>query len=149
MTKPSKNGRSFLTKEMLLPLAAARVRALSLENHLALATLRAGQGDFYQMSCLLRTIYLAYFIHAELAQPTEDVFPQAEHALARSVARSENGEGWSLADDEWQLITRILEMHDRQLSRTPRYVFERAWEQLQRFTSSNAESPISLGQKDH
>ncbi|KVD02618.1 hypothetical protein [Burkholderia ubonensis] len=55
------------TKEMLLPLATAKVRALSLENHLALATVRAGRGDFDQICCLIRVVYLAYFMRGETA----------------------------------------------------------------------------------
>ncbi|WP_442854999.1 hypothetical protein [Burkholderia sp. MSMB1552] len=39
-----RTGRSGLTREMLLPLPTEKVRALSLENHLALATVRGDRG---------------------------------------------------------------------------------------------------------
>lgn len=59
---PGKIGRKPLTKDKLLPLVAAKVRAISLENHLALATLRSGKGGSQQMLCLLKIVYLAYFL---------------------------------------------------------------------------------------
>lgn len=57
-----KRGRKSLTKDLLLPLPIARVRALSLENHLALAAMRSGYGSVDVMSNLIRVVYLAYFI---------------------------------------------------------------------------------------
>jgi hypothetical protein len=61
----SRSARLARTKEMLLPLSTDKVRSLSLENHLALATVRAGRGDLDQVCCLLRIIYLAYFMRGE------------------------------------------------------------------------------------
>lgn len=141
-TRPAKAGRTFLTKAMLLPLPESRALALSLENHLALATLRAGRGDFYQMSCLLRAIYLSYFIDSELKDVTRELFTCAEQALGKIVDRQEGGEGWSIADDEWRMITPILGMLNHQLSYVSRHIFERAWARLLNFVSSDQESPI-------
>ena len=42
-------GRAPLTKAMRLPLPESRVLAPSLENHLALATLRTGHGDEWRV----------------------------------------------------------------------------------------------------
>ena len=47
---------------MLLPLPTAKVRALSLENHLERSTVRSGRGYFDQICCLIRVVYLANFI---------------------------------------------------------------------------------------
>lgn len=118
----SKKRRTPFTKEILLPLPATRGRALALENHLAFSTLRAGQGEFFQMGCLLRAIYLAYFIDIELARPTAAIFATAEQVLARSVVRWESGEGWSIGDNEWQIIASVLDKHDRQVARVPRHI---------------------------
>lgn len=54
-----RGGRPALTKEMLLPLSTEKVKALSLENHLALAVVRSRKGDSDQVVCLLRIVYLA------------------------------------------------------------------------------------------
>lgn len=56
-----------LTKEMLLPLPTQKVQALSLENHVALAVVRSGNGDCDQVVCLLRVVYLAFFMRNETA----------------------------------------------------------------------------------
>ena len=68
--KPRNTHRHFrkkpLTKEMLLRLPVARVRAISLENHLALVTMRRGHGNPDVVSCLLKTAYLACFLHEAL-----------------------------------------------------------------------------------
>ncbi|CAG9257915.1 hypothetical protein BDI4_570016 [Burkholderia diffusa] len=45
-----------LTKEMLLPLSTEKVRSLSLENHMALAMVRSGNGNCDQVICLLRVV---------------------------------------------------------------------------------------------
>ncbi|WP_429322817.1 hypothetical protein [Paraburkholderia sp. GAS448] len=47
---------------MLLPLPATEVRALSLENHLALAAMRSGHGTISLAMHLLRVLYLAWFL---------------------------------------------------------------------------------------
>ncbi|HGY5507536.1 hypothetical protein [Burkholderia territorii] len=43
-------------------MSAAHVRAISLENHLALATIRSGHGTSETMIALLRVLYLGYFM---------------------------------------------------------------------------------------
>jgi hypothetical protein len=70
----------------LLPLPAAKVRNLSLENHLALAATRSGNGTADQMSCLLKTVYLAYFLRdAQHADPDFDPLHVYETALEVSA----------------------------------------------------------------
>lgn len=83
---PPRPGRSGLTREMLLPLPTEKVRALSLENHLALATVRGGRGDLDQVSCLVRVVYLAFYLRdATSAGADFDLFRRAE------AARHNNG----------------------------------------------------------
>ncbi|MFA8358922.1 hypothetical protein ACEPT7_13630 [Burkholderia ubonensis] len=50
------------SKAELLPLLAALVRDITLENHLELVTMRAGHGTPETMIALLRVLYLAFFI---------------------------------------------------------------------------------------
>jgi hypothetical protein len=56
-----KAARQPFAREMLLPLSTAKVQAQSLENHLALTTVRARRGGPDQIYCLIRVVYLTYF----------------------------------------------------------------------------------------
>ncbi|MDF3085806.1 hypothetical protein [Burkholderia sola] len=107
---------------MLLPLATAKVRALSLENHLALATVRAGRGDFDQICCLIRVVYLAYFMRGETAVG-DDVQPyrQAEAALDACIKRIEQDQPCLLLDHEQVVTERVLVLHDDQLAAVPKF----------------------------
>ncbi|MBH9658976.1 hypothetical protein JAO05_28160 [Burkholderia pseudomallei] len=77
---------------MLLPLPAEKVRALSLENYLALVTVAAGRGDSEQHVKLLRIVYLAFFLQYETtAGANVDLYRQAEAALDSCIERAERG----------------------------------------------------------
>lgn len=135
--------RKPLTKEMLLPLPVARVRAMALENHLAVATLRSGHGGAQQMLCLLKVVYLAYFLRDKGSQGGEiELFRAAEIALQQSISCAENGREWSLSDVGQRALESILAIHDQQLGTVAAYVYEAARERLQRFVQSDARSPI-------
>ncbi len=101
--------------------------ALRLENHLALAVVRAGSGDFEQISCLLRVRYLAYFLRDATAAGTNlDVYRHAEAVLDNCVARAERGEAWTLRDDEVVTLERVLVLHDAQLPAVPMHRYQSA-----------------------
>jgi len=51
-----------LTRAMLLPMSAARVRKVSLQNHLALVALRQGHGNIDLAGELLKTVFVAFFL---------------------------------------------------------------------------------------
>lgn len=123
MSKPASRryGRAVLTKAQLLPIATEKIRALSLENHLALSVVRAAVGGFEQMSCLLRAVYLAYFLRNETpAGMDPDVYRRAEAVLDRCITRVERGETWALAGDDVAVLERVLVLHDEQLAAVPR-----------------------------
>lgn len=143
--KPRKARRSALTKPMLLPLPTQQVRALSLETHMALALLRSGKGRFDQMLCLLRAVYMAFFLRGP-SEPDADIdlYRQADDALAECNARVERGEPWRLLDDEAATVERVLIEYDAQLAAVPRYRYRQAWERLHRFVASNAQSPVAV-----
>ena len=61
----SRTMRPAHRKEMLLPLSTTKVRSLSIENHLGLATVYAGRADFDQTCCLIRVVCLEYFMRGE------------------------------------------------------------------------------------
>lgn len=134
--------RKPLTREMLLPLPVAKTRALSLENHLALVAMRTGNGNVDQMSCLLKVVYLTWFMIDDPAAGELPLFHQAEAALERSTTRAECREGWTLPDDDCRAIERILVLHDHQLASLPSHRYTSAWERLTRFIASPNRSPL-------
>lgn len=128
---------------MLLTLSSAKVRALSLENHLALATVRAGGGELDQISCLIRVVYLAYFMRNETTSGVDlGAYRDAEAVLDACIKRVEQDEPCLLLDQEQRIVERVLALHDEQLAAAPKFRYLEAWEQLQRFVASGKPSPI-------
>ncbi|WP_321967681.1 hypothetical protein [Burkholderia cepacia] len=128
---------------MLLPLSTEKVRALSLENHMALAVVRSGKGDCDQVTCLLRVVYLAFFMRSETTVGSDpDLYRRAETALDACVARAERGEAWALRQDELADVGCVLVAHDEQLAAIPKHRYLAAWDRLQRLVMGGGQSPI-------
>ena len=130
---------------MLLPLPVAKVRSMSLANHLALAAMRTGNGNVDQMSCLLKAVYLAYF----LREATRDhcgmqAFRASEAALECSAIRVQMGHKWTLPEEDQSELAGVLAVHDRQLLSVSAHQFSAAWERLQRFLDSEARSAFPV-----
>ncbi|KVL65445.1 hypothetical protein [Burkholderia ubonensis] len=140
----SRTRRPARTKEML-PLSTTKVCSLSLENHLALATVRAGRGDFDQICCLLRVVYLAYFMRNETAAG-EDLEPyrRAEAALDACIKRFEQDQPCLLLEQEQTVVERVLVLHDEQLAVVPKFRCLESWDRLQRFVKGGKSSPIPV-----
>jgi hypothetical protein len=135
--------KKTLTKEMLLPLPAAKARAISLENHLALVTMRHGHGNPDVVSYLLKTVYLTCFLHEALHGRSElGPFREAERALMRSVKRAKIKAGWSMSDPDGAILETILALHDQQLAAVAVHQLSAARERLNRFIVSEQISPI-------
>ncbi|AWV05525.1 hypothetical protein DM992_40230 (plasmid) [Burkholderia sp. JP2-270] len=119
--------------------------SLSLENHLALATVRAGRGDFDQICCLLRVVYLAYFMRNETAAG-EDLEPyhRAEAALDACIKRIEQDQPCLLLEQEQTVVERVLVLHDEQLAVVPKFRYLESWDRLQRFVKGGKSSPIPV-----
>ncbi|WP_175891590.1 hypothetical protein [Burkholderia cepacia] len=144
-----RSGRRALTKEQLLSLPTEKVRALSLEHHMALATVRSGHGSHDQVVGLLRVIYMAFYLRGEtVAGIDADLYRQAEMALDACIARAERGEKWLLLDREAVAIERVLVAHDAQLAAVPMYRYVSAWERLERFIvdTKQSRSPIPVSE---
>ncbi|WP_232438835.1 hypothetical protein [Burkholderia ubonensis] len=117
--RPSRRPRS---KAELLPLPAALVRDISLENHLALATMRAGHGTPETMIALLRELYLAFFIvEPTVADADLALFLEAEAALQQSIETAGQGREWCVSDDALALIERLLLRADAIVGSVPKY----------------------------
>jgi hypothetical protein len=98
---------------MLLPLPAATVRAAALGNHLALVAMRTGNGSVDQMSCLLKVVYLTWFL---LEKPPDrdqhiHLLHACEAALQQSGLRAQSGQPWSLRHEEIADLEAVLALH--------------------------------------
>jgi len=129
---------------MLLPLPVSKVRALSLENHLALVAMRTGSGNVDQMSCLLKVVYLSFFLVDDPAAEHIQVLRDAEAALERSAARAERKEGWTLPENDCAAIEQVLVLHDHQLASLASHRYTSAWTRLTQFVASPKLSPLPL-----
>lgn len=100
-------GRSHLTREMFLPLPTEKIHALSLENHLALATVRGGRGDLDQVICLVRVVYLAFYLRDATSTGTDlDLYRRAEAALNACVTRVDRGSAACCSITNWRSSSR-------------------------------------------
>lgn len=115
---------------------------MSLENHLALAVVRAGAGSDTQMGRLLRVVYLAWYLREACPGVDIDLFRQGERALDGCIERSVPGREWALQEHEQDIVGRILTLHDAQLAVVPAHRYLRAWEQMQAFLQSGRTSVL-------
>jgi hypothetical protein len=131
------------SKAELLPLPAALVRDISLENHLALATMRAGHGTAETMISLLRVLYLAYFaVEPDLPEADRALFLEVESVLSQSIDAAGNGQAWQLSEPALWAIERLLLQSDAIIGGVPKYRYLEAWNKLSRFAESADQSPI-------
>jgi hypothetical protein len=139
-----RGGRGPLSKERLLPLSTERVRALSLEYHLALATVRAGRADFEQIVSLLRVVYLAFYLREETASGADRfLYRRAEAAMEACIERAERREKWLLHDHERAAMECLLVVHDEQLAAVSTHRYLAGLDRLQRFMAGTDRSPIT------
>jgi hypothetical protein len=138
-----RTGRHALTRDMLLPLPTGRSRALSLEHHLALTTIAQGHRNVDAAACLLKALYMAFYLREEMpAGADKHPFWLAEAALDRYMARAEQGEMDNMPDDDKAAIAQILLLHDAQLAVIPTHRYLAALDKLNRFDAMGQKSPL-------
>lgn len=138
-----RSARRVRTKAELLPLSAAHVRAISLENHLALATIRSGHGTSETMIALLRVLYLGYFIvEPDVSDSDLALFLAAEVLLQQSIDSATSELEWSLPTDRLGPIEQLLLRMDALVAGVPKFRYLEAWNKLGRFAESADLSPI-------
>lgn len=139
-----KPGRKPLTRDMLLPLSVAKVRAMSLEHHLALAAMHSGRGSIEQMNVLLKVTYLTYFMADAAGEPVDpDMFRTAEAAFECCGLRGHHDGNWTLSTADHDVLARILALHDGQLGSMPSWRYAEAWTRIHAFLRSDAQSPLT------
>ncbi|WP_260444775.1 hypothetical protein [Burkholderia sp. Bp8986] len=112
----------------MLPLPVAKVRAISLEHHLALAALRCGHGSVEQMSVLLKVVYQVHFM--------------ADAALRCCGLRGDHEGCWTLPAADHAALAQVLVLRDGQLGSLPAFRYTDAWAQIHAFLASDALSPL-------
>ncbi|WP_204356226.1 hypothetical protein [Burkholderia sp. JP2-270] len=138
--RPNRRPRS---KAELLPLPAAHVRSISLENHLALATIRSGQGTPETMIALLRVLYLGYFlVEPDVSDTDLELFLGAESVLQQSIDSAASGQEWNVPNERLSMIEQLLLKMDVLVASVPKYRYVQAWDKLGRFANSPKYSPL-------
>jgi len=138
-----RSARRVRTKAELLPLSTAHVRAISLENHLALAAIRGGHGTSETMIALLRVLYLGYFIVApDVSEGDLALFLRAESLLQESIDSAASGLDWNLPTERLGPIEQLLLRMDALVGSVPKYRYLEAWDKLGRFAGSDDCSPL-------
>ena len=115
--KTSRPAAPWLSKQMLLPLPVEYVRDVSLANHLALVGCSKEVGLKHSLNELIRLAYLSFFIwDAGYGAEPPEFFLDVEKALDSAVLRAEKTGKWRLDVQEYELMKRIVSVHDEQLS---------------------------------
>ena len=110
-------GAPWLRKQLLLPLPTEYIRDLSLANHLALVGCRKDVGLKHSLNELIRLAYLSFFLwDAGYGAEEPTLFLDAERALDSAVVRAGETGKWQLEDNEFELMKRVVAVHDEQLS---------------------------------
>ncbi|MDR0241077.1 MAG: hypothetical protein LBJ65_05680 [Burkholderia sp.] len=137
-------GRRSGTRHLSKPLPTDIVQTLSLAHHLALKTVTSGSGSLDQVGCLVRVVYLTFFLR-DTASIDTNVTPYrcAEHALHACVARVDQGACCRLVDHEPETVGRILLIHDQQLAATTGQRYLAARERLRHHVAHGRRSPIA------
>ncbi|WP_232453027.1 hypothetical protein [Burkholderia ubonensis] len=143
MIRKGRTSRTPRTKEMLLPLPAGVARKISLENHLALATIRTGRGTPDSMIALLRVLYMTYFmLEKDVSDVDLESFRDVETALDESIRAADGGGDWRVRGERLPAIERMLLQFDHLIARVQRYRYADAWARMENFARSPEESPL-------
>ncbi len=126
-----------------MPLPGSVVRDLSLENHLALAAIRSGQGTAETIVSLLRMLYMTYFmLGTECPEADLALFCEAETVLDSSISAAGQGHGWQVSAEQLLPVGQVALRYDEVLGRVPKYCYIESWDRLCRFVHSAATSPL-------
>lgn len=135
--------RKNVGRNKQLPLPDAVVRAISLQNHLALETMRSGHGASLHATFLFRAVYLTYLLRDTIEPNCEiEVFQEAESALCQCSHRAEASGSYELADADFDALRLVLTLHDWQLQSAPSHLYESACASLLGYLINDGQSVI-------
>jgi hypothetical protein len=126
---------------MMLPHTASYVHKLALHNHVALAAFRARKGNGNLLAELVKALYLAWYLQEAGFDATDrELYLQAERILDKA-ARNASKDIWYIESTECDPVTRILDLHERQLSSAPVYAVREAHARVLHFGMSDRRAP--------
>jgi hypothetical protein len=124
-----------------LPHTASYVRKLALHTHIALAAFRAGKGNGNLLAELVKALYLAWYLQeAGFDAADRELYLEAERILD-NAATNASKDIWFIEPVESDPVTRILDLHDRQLSNAPVYAVREAHAHVLHFGMSDRRAP--------
>ncbi len=126
-------GRLVLTREMLLPLTAQAVRAISLPAHLALVALRQGLGKHDHAAELVQVLCRTNLMVRQTGAEVDVRALGAAVMVLKSLMESGRAHGWqSVSEPDAEVIAKLLTIHDRLLEGLPRRWYEGAQQMIAR-----------------
>ncbi|WP_321786402.1 hypothetical protein [Burkholderia pyrrocinia] len=117
-------GRRSLTKAVLLRLSIDQVHRLPLNQHLALAALRArrARGDRHVVDRAVSRVRPACWLRQCRAVSISGGYARPDRRTGRA------GNAWQLLNDERVPIKMLLVTHDAQLTAVPTFRYLETWE---------------------
>ncbi|AMM18786.1 hypothetical protein AX768_31465 (plasmid) [Burkholderia sp. PAMC 28687] len=120
---------------MLLPMAAATEREISIDHHLTLEVLRSGAGEMYHLGSMARMTYLAMFLsRAGYGIARDGLLQETIDAIARCRVAALETRVFRVDDETYRLLCEVLTLHDSQLSRAPVFELMAAHDRLAKLT---------------
>jgi hypothetical protein len=121
-------------KAFLLPMDLVEVNRRVLRFRLALERMRSGHGDFESAIVLTQVTFLTRFItEAGHGRLDETFFAAMEARLIETIKCDGNGiDAWQFPTELVDLLTKVVNEHDRQLRETRLGVIAEATKRLER-----------------
>ncbi|WP_322014180.1 hypothetical protein [Paraburkholderia sp. J12] len=127
---PGKHGkgvsRRHLTREMLLPIPAAKAQMRSMRAHLALVAMRKGQGNGSLAGELVKSVYMTWLLARDSGCTDPAIFEAAEIGLQRCIELVPQDGLWKVDETACVALEAVLRMQDEQLATIPAYLLRRA-----------------------
>ncbi|WP_321858829.1 hypothetical protein [Paraburkholderia tropica] len=128
--------KPHLRRELLLPIPAGKAQQRSIPAHMALETLRLGQGNGSQAGELIRSLYMTWLFACDCGDVEPDVFLVAEAGLHRCIRRVPEDGSWRIDATACDALKAVLSLQDDLLATVPAHVMRRAAQRLERVIDS-------------
>jgi hypothetical protein len=136
--------RARHSKTLLLPLPRAEADKLSLQVHIALDTMRRGQGNANAAQTLCQVMIASAFLaDAGYGCVTFEQMRLTEQVLSDAFDRGRDTGVWLLDGDAFAELAAIVTTYDEQLRRAPLAAIADAGEKLERFRAGETFDQIN------
>ena len=131
-----------MTREMLLPTAAAIARDVSLRNHLALAACRSSAGNTELLGELFIVASLSWFLReAGFGNEPDSFYRDVQGALENCIALTSTHEAWTIDPADEAILGKLLCFYDQQFAAAPVYVMDGARKRMLRLAQDERVFP--------